>query len=145
VADLAALRALYDEVDQLLEGWDCERSADCCHFGRTGREPQLFANEWALIAHALAARPLPKRRGLPVVGEGRCPLLGADDRCAVYAARPFGCRTYFCARAAGPERRPPRRELAAIGRRLAALVEVEAGHRDAGPRALRSWLESIRK
>lgn len=44
------------------------------------------------------------RRALPVAGgsspegrdEGRCPLLGVDGRCTIYASRPFGCRTFFC-------------------------------------------------
>lgn len=142
--DLDALRSLYAEADAALAGWTCEASTDCCHFGRTGREPYLWPNEWALLDRAIAARGGVKaiaaatRRGsLPVVDdEGRCPLLGADARCTVYADRPFGCRTFFCDRAEGPTRRPPRAELADVGRRVAALARAVEPGCD-GPRQLR--------
>jgi Fe-S-cluster containining protein len=135
------LRAIYAAADTLLEGWGCDRSTDCCHFARTGREPQLWPNEWALLERALRARPAPKRRGLPMIDEGRCPLLGDDGKCVAYAARPFGCRTFFCDRATGPTRRPPRSELAELGRKIAALAEK--GSREARPRALTSWLSLL--
>jgi Fe-S-cluster containining protein len=147
--DLEALAALYAEADRELKGWTCEVSTDCCHFGRTGREPQLWPNERAMIERALAERggrlPAPPR-GLPIVGqdEGRCPLLDARGRCSVYAARPFGCRTFFCDRASGPERRPPRAPLAAIGRKLAELAERE-DPRAGGPRPLTSGLARRRR
>jgi hypothetical protein len=137
--DLDALARLYHEVDDLLAGWSCERSTDCCHFGRTGREPQLWPNEWELLRRELAARPAPRRRSLPLAADERCPLLDDGGRCVAYAARPFGCRTYFCDRAVGPTRRPPRAELAALGRRVAALAE--ATDPLAHPRALRRWLD----
>jgi uncharacterized protein len=140
--DLDALRRVYADVDRLLEGWSCERSTDCCHFGRTGREPQLWPNEWALLRAALRARPAPRSRRLPLAEERRCPLLGDDDRCVAYAARPFGCRTYFCDRASGPTRRPPRAEIAALGRRIAVLAERTV---DDGPRALGAWLAAQTK
>src|SRR5262249_13399802 len=120
-----------------LAGWSCDRSTDCCHFGRTGREPQLWPAEWALLAEALRRRPPPRSRRLPIAAERRCPLLGDDDRCVAYDVRPFGCRTYYCERALGPTRRPPRAELTALGRRIAALSEAVA---DEGPRALSAWL-----
>jgi uncharacterized protein len=130
--DLTALRALYAEVDRTLSGWVCEGSADCCRFGETGREPYLWPNEWALLRRALAGRGGAPRRSLALAGD--CPLLGRDGRCVAYADRPFGCRTYFCDRAEGPDRRPPRAALAEIGRRVAALSErAEPG---AGPRKL---------
>jgi uncharacterized protein len=132
------IHAIYREADALLEGWGCERSTDCCHFERTGREPQLWPNEWSLLERSLRERPAPRPRGLPVIEEGRCPLLGAEGKCVAYAARPFGCRTFFCDRASGPARRPPRSELAALGRRIATLAE--RSDPAARPRALRSWL-----
>ena len=58
--DLDALRALYAEVESALAGWSCDASTDCCHFGRTGREPYLWPNEWALLERALRGRPLPR-------------------------------------------------------------------------------------
>src|SRR5215470_19904888 len=139
--DLNALAAVYREVDALLDGWSCELSTDCCHFGRTGREPQLWPNEWALLERALNARPLPRSRSrrLQVVDEGRCPLLDDAGRCSMYAERPFGCRTYFCTRANGPTRRPPRDEITALSRRVVALAE--AAEPDARPRTLTRWLD----
>jgi Fe-S-cluster containining protein len=139
---LAALRALYQEVDEALDGWSCVESGDCCHFARTGREPYLWPLEWMLLERALAARGLKGRGLLPIVQEARaCPLLGDRGRCTVYEARPFGCRTYFCRRASGPERRLPRERLAALGRRLAGLSEGD-DPRGGGPRPLSRWLNS---
>jgi Fe-S-cluster containining protein len=144
--DLDALRALYAEADAALAGWSCEGSTDCCHFGRTGREPYLWPNEWALLERAIGARGGVKAaapgardpraaRSLPIADEGRCPLLGSDGRCTVYADRPFGCRTFYCDRAEGPTRKPPRAALADVGRRVAALAHaVEPG--GDGPRQL---------
>src|SRR5215470_2466297 len=122
----AELLALYAEADRLLQGWTCDRSGDCCHFARTGREPYLWANEWAVLARAIAARGTPARRtlGLRVVDDERmCPLFDPADGCTVYAARPFGCRTFFCERGVGPTRRPPRAALADVARRVAAAAE----------------------
>ena len=143
--DLDALRALYAEADAALAGWSCEGSTDCCHFGRTGREPYLWPNEWALLERAIGARGgvkavAPGAReartcSLPIADEGRCPLLGRDGRCTVYADRPFGCRTFYCDRAEGPTRKPPRAELADVGRRVAALARA-ASPSGEGPRQL---------
>jgi Fe-S-cluster containining protein len=141
IHDLDALRELYAEADGALEGWSCEASTDCCHFGRTGREPYLWPNEWALLEHALRGRQ-PPRASLPLVDdERRCPLLGRDGRCSAYAARPFGCRTFFCERAQGPTRRTPRGALADLGKRIAGHA-LEADPSCDGPRALTRLLES---
>jgi len=139
--DLNSLAAVYREVDELLDGWSCELSTDCCHFGRTGREPQLWPNEWALLERALNARPLPRARSrrLAVIDEKRCPLLDNAGRCSMYAERPFGCRTFFCTRANGPTRRPPRDEIGALARRVVALAE--AADPIARPRTLTRWLD----
>ena len=138
-ASHAALRELYAEADRLLGGWTCPTSTECCRFGLTGREPYLWPIEWAYLERAIAARGGKKavaKKKLHVM-DGACPLLGADDRCSVYDARPFGCRTFFCSRATGPTRQPPRAELAAIARRIADLSERA---RPDGPRTLTSWL-----
>ena len=150
--------ALYAEADRLLAGWTCDTSQggcsaprlatlgkaqrvppDCCRFAVTGREPQLWPNEWRVLERAIAARGVPVRK-LRVVqdSEATCPLLDRG-RCVVYAARPFGCRTFFCDRAVGPERRLPRAELAEIGRRIAAAARVEDARCD-GPRRITAWL-----
>ena len=139
---LATLRVLYEETDQALAGWTCEASADCCHFARTGREPYVWPLEWKLVERALAGRGLKARRVLPIVqGDRACALLDESGRCTVYEARPFGCRTYFCERARGPERRPPRERLAELGRRLSSLAERD-DPRGGGPRPLSRWLDS---
>lgn len=137
-AQRGELRALYKEVDALLEGWTCETSTDCCRFGVTGREPYPTAIELAELEAAVAARGgLPKRRTLPVADERRCALLGDDGRCAVYTARPFGCRTFFCDRAEGPagEKAAPRAEIGRIGRDIAAL-SARFAPANPGPRPL---------
>ncbi len=139
--DLDALRALYREADEALGGWTCDASADCCHFARTGREPYLWPNEWVLLEKAVAARG--PRRGpvLAVFDDRRCPLLDDQGHCSVYEARPLGCRTFFCERGVGPARKPPRAELAAIGRRIADLAQRDQPGCD-GPRTLTSLLRS---
>jgi Fe-S-cluster containining protein len=52
---------------------------------------------------------------LPKHIDGICPLLGDDGRCIIYADRPFGCRTHFCAAAGGPY---ARREVSDLIHRL---------------------------
>lgn len=145
--DLASLRSIYAEVDALLQGWTCDASTDCCRFGVTGREPYPTAVELAELERAVRARGgLPKRRSLPTVGargrgddERRCALLSDEGRCLVYAARPFGCRTFFCERASGPagegSRGAPKQEIARLSRSIADLsARFEPG--DPGPRPL---------
>jgi len=130
----ALLRKLYDEVDALFSQLSCDNSAECCHFGMTGREPYPTAVELAELEVALLARPLPSKKRLAMVEERRtCPLLGADGRCGAYASRPFGCRTFFCDLALGE--RPPREEVQRISRAIAELSAVHAP-RDPGPRPL---------
>lgn len=124
---LAALRELYARVDALLADTTCDASTECCRFRVTGREPYVTPLELAELLRAVrAAGGLPKRRGLPLArdaeDQGWCPLLGDDGRCRVYAARPFGCRTFFCARASRPGR-APRAEVRALLAELTALAE----------------------
>jgi len=127
----AALRAVYDEVDTLLAPFSCEGTAECCDSAITGREPLPTAIELEEVALGVQQAGLARsagpgsgrprnanKRHLPVAG--RCPLLSADDRCRVYASRPFGCRTFFCHRAEGPGKLP-RAELLRLGREVAAL------------------------
>jgi Fe-S-cluster containining protein len=141
----AALRAVYADVDRLLEGWSCDSSTDCCRFGVTGREPYPTAIEQAELERAVRARGgLPKRRSLPTVNargkdERRCTLLSDEGKCLVYASRPFGCRTFFCERATGPAREHvrgmPKEEIARLARKVADL-SVRFAPADAGPRPM---------
>jgi hypothetical protein len=138
--DRARLLALYAEVDALLEGWTCACSAAgvgatpearCCHFGITGREPYPTAVELEEVRQALRASPPPRRdpRRLPAAEARACPLLSDDGRCTIYAARPFGCRTFFC------DQKLPRARVNDIGRRIADL-SARFAPRDPGPRPL---------
>ena len=132
------LPEIYAEVDRLLAGWSCEASTDCCHFGRTGREPYLTPLEWQHLKRALAGRTPKKARLTIVDDEGRCPLLDATGRCSVYADRPFGCRTFFCERAISGGERFPRQQ---IRERLREVVaENERYNLHGEPRPLRRWL-----
>lgn len=154
------LRALYAEVDALLQGWECACSrggpddARCCHFAVTGREPYPTAVELEEVRHAAASLGTPvrtagagDRRKLRVAprepSRGECPLLSDAGRCRIYASRPFGCRTFFCHDAegpSGPSAKPPRDAILALGRRIADL-SARFDPRDPHPRPLVRALE----
>ena len=123
----AELLALYAEVDALLAPYTCDSSTECCRFGITGREPYPTAAELALVKRAIAragitlASPPRNQRALALVDTERaCPLLSAEGRCRIYAARPFGCRTFFCDRVQGPGKLP-RAQIQRISRDIADL------------------------
>lgn len=132
LALLAELAAIYGEVDALLSGWSCDASTECCRFGITGREPWVTSIERRAVERALAARGgqlSGAKRALPIANDERtCAMLDRDGRCAIYASRPLGCRTYFCERAAGPGRLP-RDAIARLARRIRDLAarHVPAG------------------
>ena len=100
---LQALAEVYRDVDERYAGHGCPGSTECCRFGITGREPYVTSVEVAFLRRAIGARggPLaPKKKALPIAKDERtCPLLNRDARCAVYEARPLGCRTFWCDRA----------------------------------------------
>lgn len=131
---LAELEAIYAEIDAAYAGARCEASTECCRFGITGREPIVTSIEQALVDRAIRARggaPSPKKRALPLVtsrDERTCAMLDRDGQCAIYAARPLGCRTYFCDRADVPHR-PDRATQRAFLRRIQSLA---ARHRPSG-------------
>jgi uncharacterized protein len=127
------LMRLYDRADALYSDWSCEGTTECCRFGITGRQPYVTSIELSLLRQALARRGgalAPRRRALPITrdadSERMCPLLDRDGRCTVYAARPLGCRTYYCERArrgVGPSR-DDLRELVRELQDLAARHEM---------------------
>ncbi len=135
---LDALAALYAELGERLAGSTCPASTECCRFGVTGREPYVTSVELAYLERGIArsggktpqatgkgARPLPV---VTVKDERICPLLRADNRCAAYDFRPFGCRTFFCERAESP--RPlGQQEINAFVRRV---KDIAARHRPGG-------------
>jgi Fe-S-cluster containining protein len=122
------VRAIYRELETRPIERACTRLTECCHFQLTGRTPHLTRGEALLAAQAIRAA------GRKELGEpsraGACPLLREDGRCLIYADRPFGCRTHFCAAAGGPYARASVLDLI---RRLEALDARLGGD---GPRLL---------
>lgn len=143
---VAELELIFAEADALYAGHSCPGSTECCRFRITGREPYVTTVEVAALRRAIAARGGPlseKKRALPFAphgDEGTCPLLTREARCAVYAARPLGCRTFWCQRASvdAPVRQPTLNELV---RRVREIAERHAPGAVQG-RPLRKALES---
>jgi hypothetical protein len=151
---LAELFELYREVDDRLALATCPSSTECCRFGRTRREPYVTSLELLAVERARKRSSGPRQRPLPlhdprsakpslplfevVADEGVCPMLGADGRCTVYAARPFGCRTFFCERADVPVPLA-HKDLLGFVRRIKELALRHAPRGDEG-RPLRNAL-----
>jgi Fe-S-cluster containining protein len=124
---MTEVRAVYAELARRPVERACERRTECCQFKLTGRTPMLTRGEALLAAKALRASG---RKAVPVREDGACPMLRADGACLIYADRPFGCRTHFCAAAGGPYARS---EVLDLIRRLEAVDARLGGD---GPRAL---------
>ncbi len=127
-AALDEVRTAYDDLAMRPVDRNCVRLKECCHFKLTGRTPYLTKGEALVAAKALRATG---RSQLPTNPTGACPMLeAATGNCLIYEARPFGCRTHFCAAAGGPY---SRREVVDLIRRLEAVDENLGG---SGPRPL---------
>jgi Fe-S-cluster containining protein len=114
---------------------NCVRVKECCHFKLTGRTPYLTKGEALVAAKALRATG---RAQLPASPTGACPMLEvATGNCLIYEARPFGCRTHFCAAAGGPY---ARREVIDLIRRL---EEVDAQLGGDGARLLQNAISDV--
>jgi len=126
--------AIYADLSRRPIERNCLRVKECCHFKVTGRAPYLTRGEALVAAKALRATG---RRQLPVNLTGACPMLEAETgNCLIYAARPFGCRTHFCAAAGGTYARS---EVIDLIRRLEAVdAKLDGG----GPRSLTSAISS---
>jgi hypothetical protein len=126
---LREVRAVYRELEDRRVDRGCIARTDCCRFRVTGRTPYVTKGELLVLVGAVRAsgRTRVARDEAP---DGACPLLDAAGRCAAYDARPFGCRTHFCAAAGGPV---ARRDVVDLIRRLEAVDVVLGGE---GPRAL---------
>jgi len=110
---IVAVREIYADLAARPIERSCEMRTECCHFRLTGRTPFLTKGEAATAAAALRKTG---RTRLPTRTDGACPLLDPlTNRCLIYADRPFGCRTHFCAAAGGPY---ARREVADLIHRL---------------------------
>ena len=121
------IKALYAEVEARPLERACTMLTECCQFHITGRTPMLTKGEAQYAAVGVRASG---RKKLPPRDDGACPMLGANGRCTIYAHRPFGCRTHFCAAAGGPY---PRKHVADLIQRLEALDEQLRGD---GPRPI---------
>src|SRR5258708_820577 len=125
---LAEVRQVYVDLAQRPIERNCIRRTECCHFKLTGRTPYLTKGEAIVAAKALRATG---RKSLPQNPDGACPLLQAETgNCLIYADRPFGCRTHFCAAAGGPYSRD---EVVDLVRRL---EKIDMDLDGKGPRPL---------
>lgn len=124
---VATVQAVYRELESRPIERNCARRTECCQFKLTGEVPQLTKAEAMLAAKAWKATG---RKELPQKADGSCPCLGNDGRCLIYEARPFGCRTHFCAAAGGPYER---REVLDLIQRLEDMDRQFGGD---GPRRL---------
>ena len=124
---LEEVRAVYRDLENRPVERACIRRTECCQFKLTGRTPQLTRGEAILAAKGLRASG---RKTLPERNDGACPMLRENGACLIYEARPFGCRTHFCAAAGGPYARG---EVLDLIRRLEAIDGRLEGD---GPRAL---------
>jgi uncharacterized protein len=125
---LEEVRQVYAELAHRPVERQCIRRTECCQFKLTGLTPYLTKGEALLAARAWRATG---RKKLPNEVGGACPLLEhATGRCLIYADRPFGCRTHFCAAAGGPM---ARREVLDLIRRLETIDAQLGGD---GPRKL---------
>ena len=125
---LARVRLIYSDLAMRPIERHCVRRTECCQFKLTGLIPYLTKGEALLAARAWRATG---RKELPESLDGSCPMLESHSgRCLIYADRPFGCRTHFCAAAGGPL---ARRDVLDLIRRL-ETVDAQLG--GDGPRKL---------
>lgn len=134
-AALAEVRQIYGELANRPIERNCMARTTCCHFQLTGRTPYLTRGEALLAARAFRATG---RKTLPESAGGACPMLNAG-KCLIYDARPFGCRTHFCAAAGGPYARG---EVIDLIRRLEKMDADLGGD---GPRVLQNALADALK
>jgi Fe-S-cluster containining protein len=125
---IAEVKCVYAAMDAQPIERQCLRRTECCQFKLTGLTPYVTKGEALVAARALRATG---RTKLPGKVDGACPMLDHHSgRCLIYAERPFGCRTHFCAAAGGPL---ARRDVLDLIRRL-ETVDAQLG--GVGPRKL---------
>ncbi len=137
---IAKVRQVYAELAERPIDRGCTRVNECCQFRLTGRTPYLTRGEALVAAKGLRASG---RRALPDATDGACPLLDQRaGKCLIYADRPFGCRTHFCAAAGGPY---ARREVADLIQRLESIdAEVGGNGASALPHAVAEAMKQLR-
>jgi len=68
----------------------CDASGACCRFEAYGHRLFITTIEMAAFARSVAV-------AADAAWDGTgCPYQSAAGRCTAHAARPFGCRVYFC-------------------------------------------------
>ena len=137
---IAAVRQIYAELAERPVERSCMRINECCQFKLTGRTPYLTRGEALVAAKGLRASG---RKELPPAINGACPLLDPRaGKCLIYADRPFGCRTHFCAAAGGPY---TRREVADLIQQLEAIdAELGGNGASALPYAVAEAVKQLR-
>ncbi len=131
-AALQELAAVYRGADAAYRPYRCPGTAECCQLTTTQREPWLWPVEWEALLAARGGQVPPERP------DGGCPFLTADgQRCSAYAARPFGCRTFYCYRVQGPAREPIE-AVAALSARLQRVAQA-LDPDCPGPKPLLAW------
>ena len=127
---LGEVRAVYAELAKRPLERSCQSRTECCQFQLTGLTPQLTKGEALVAAKGFRATG---RKELSESSDGVCPLLKRETgRCLIYADRPFGCRTHFCAAAGGPY---VRKEVLDLIRRLEDVDRKLGGD---GPRKIQA-------
>jgi len=127
---LAEVRVVYADLAKRLVARNCQSRTECCQFQLTGLTPQLTKGEALVAAKGFRATG---RKELSESSDGVCPLLKRETgRCLIYADRPFGCRTHFCAAAGGPY---VRKEVLDLIRRLEDVDRKLGGD---GPRKIQA-------
>lgn len=122
-AALAEVRAVYAELERRPVVRQCTRLTRCCQFKLNGLTPYLTKGEALVAARGVRAAG---RKQLPERADGACPLLHPQTgRCMIYADRPFGCRTHYCADAGGPYARG---EVVDLIRRLEKVDAMLGGN-----------------
>jgi uncharacterized protein len=102
---LREVEAVYEELASRPIERSCVARTTCCRFKLTGKIPYATRGEALFAARAWRASGR-KDVEQSSDSDGRCPFLNPrDQRCRIYWARPFACRTHFCAAAGGPYRR----------------------------------------
>lgn len=72
----------------------CLASGACCHFERYGHRLYVTGLETAWTLRELGAAPSLETVAA-AAARGDCPFL-VGSQCGAHAARPLGCRTYYC-------------------------------------------------
>jgi Fe-S-cluster containining protein len=116
-AIVQALEGIYADIAMEVRqrGPACWASGRCCSFEKAGHRLYVTGLEAAYTVTALRAAPSTPTGDIPLVQvraspptpesldhatqAGSCPFLSAN-LCGAHAARPLGCRVYFCDRSA---------------------------------------------